>query len=99
MTRQDDTIVPAVLAKLGLAPLMVRNNADEAVQKLLTAYGGAEPHVNPELNNIVQNAEQYQKDLKDDFLAVEHLLLAINQRLGIGSEELLQALKEVRGSH
>jgi ATP-dependent Clp protease ATP-binding subunit ClpB len=32
-------------------------------------------------------------------LSVEHLLLAMNQRLGIGSEELLQALKEVRGSH
>ncbi|MEO8266457.1 MAG: ATP-dependent chaperone ClpB [Ilumatobacteraceae bacterium] len=99
MMRQDDTIVPAVLAKLGLAPLMVRNKADEAVQKLPKAYGGAEPHVNRELNNIVQNAEQYQKDLKDDFLSAEHLLLAMNQRLGIGSEELLQALKEVRGSH
>ena len=99
MMRQDDTIVPAVLAKLGLAPLMVRNKADEAVQKLPKAYGGAEPHVNRELNNVVQNAEQCQKDLKDDFLSVEHLLLALNQRLGIGSEELLQALKEVRGSH
>ncbi|MGZ7007991.1 MAG: ATP-dependent Clp protease ATP-binding subunit, partial [Ilumatobacteraceae bacterium] len=99
MMRQDDTIVPAMLAKLGLAPLMVRNKADEAVQRLPKAYGGGEPHVNRELNNVVQNAEQYQKDLKDDFLSVEHLLLAMNQRLGIGSEELLQALKEVRGSH
>ena len=99
MMRQDDTIVPAVLAKLGLAPLMVRNKADDAIQKLPKAYGGGEPHVNRELNNIVQNSETYQKDLKDDFLSVEHLLLAMNQRLGIGSEELLQALKEVRGSH
>jgi ATP-dependent Clp protease ATP-binding subunit ClpB len=55
--------------------------------------------MNRELNNVVQNAEKYQKDLRDDFLSVEHLLLAMNQRLGIGSEELLQALKEVRGSH
>jgi ATP-dependent Clp protease ATP-binding subunit ClpB len=99
MMRQDDTIVPAVLAKLGLAPLMVRDKADEAVQKLPKAYGGDEPRLNRELNNVVQNAEQYQKDLKDDFLSVEHLLLAMNERLGIGSEELLQALKEVRGSH
>jgi ATP-dependent Clp protease ATP-binding subunit ClpB len=99
LTRQDDTIVPAVLAKLGLAPLMVRNKADEAVAKLPKAYGGDEPRLNRELNNIVQNAETYQKDLKDDFLSVEHLLLAMNARLGVGSEELLQALKEVRGSH
>jgi len=99
LMRQDDTIVPAVLAKLGLAPLMVRNKADEAVAKLPKAFGGSEPRMNRELDNVAQNAQQYQKDLKDDFLSVEHLLLAMNQRLGVGSEELLQALKEVRGSH
>ncbi|MFM2076723.1 MAG: chaperone protein ClpB [Actinomycetota bacterium] len=99
LMRQEDTIVPAVLAKLGLAPLMVRNKADEAVAKLPKAFGGSEPRMNRELDNVAQHAQQYQQDLKDDFLSVEHLLLAMNQRLGVGSEELLQALKEVRGSH
>ena len=99
MMRQDGTIVPAVLAKLGLAPLMVRNRAEEAVDKLPKAYGGDEPRMSKELTNTVANAEKYQKDLRDDFLSVEHLLLAMNSRLDIGSEELLQALKDVRGSH
>ncbi len=99
MMRQDGTIVPAVLAKLGQAPLMVRNRADEAVQKLPKAYGGAEPRMSKELNNVVENAESYRKDLRDDFLSVEHLLLAMNARLDVGSEELLGALKDVRGSH
>ena len=99
MMRQEGTIVPAVLAKLGQAPLMVRNRADEAVQKLPKAYGGAEPRMSKELTNIVENAETYRKDLRDDFLSVEHLLLAMNARLDVGSEELLQVLKEVRGSH
>ncbi len=99
LVRQDDTIVPAVLAKLGLAPLMIRNNCDERVAKLPKAVGGDEPRMNRELNNIFEMAERYQKDFKDDYLSVEHLLLAMNQRLGIGSEELLQALREVRGSH
>src|ERR1700712_4682046 len=99
LARQEDTIVPAVLAKLGLAPGMLRDKADAAVARLPKAVGGDEPRMNRELNNVVQNAEKYQKDLRDDFLSVEHLLLAMNARLGIGSEELLQALKEVRGSH
>jgi ATP-dependent Clp protease ATP-binding subunit ClpB len=99
LARQDDTLTPAVLSHLGLAPLMVRNKADEAVAKLPKAYGGDEPRMNRELNNVFENAEQHRKDLKDDYLSVEHLLLAMNQRLGVGSEELLQALKEVRGSH
>jgi ATP-dependent Clp protease ATP-binding subunit ClpB len=99
MMRQDGTIVPAVLAKLGQAPLMVRNRVDEAIQKLPKAYGGAEPKMSKELTNVVENAERYRKDLRDDFLSVEHLLLAMNARLDVGSEELLQVLKEVRGSH
>jgi ATP-dependent Clp protease ATP-binding subunit ClpB len=99
MMRQEGTIVPAVLAKLGQAPLMVRNRADEAVQKLPNAYGGAEPRMNKELNNVVDNADKYRKDLRDDFLSVEHLLLAMNSRLDVGSEELLVVLKDVRGSH
>ncbi len=99
MMRQDGTIVPAVLAKLGQAPLMVRNRADEAVQKLPKAYGGAEPRMSKELSNVVENAESYRKELRDDFLSVEHLLLAMNSRLDVGSEELLGALKDVRGSH
>ena len=99
IVRQDDTIVPAVLAKLGIAPLMVRNKADEAVAKLPKAYGGDEPRMNRELNNVFANAEKYRKDFKDEFLSVEHLLLAMNSRLDVPSEELLQALRDVRGSH
>jgi ATP-dependent Clp protease ATP-binding subunit ClpB len=99
MVRQDDTVVPAVLAKLGQAPLMVRNRVDEAIAKLPNAYGGAEPRMSKELNNVVENADKYRKDLRDDFLSVEHLLLAMNSRLDVGSEELLQVLKDVRGSH
>jgi len=55
--------------------------------------------MNRELSNVLQNAETYRKDLRDDYLSVEHLLLAMNQRVGIGSEEMLQALAQVRGSH
>jgi ATP-dependent Clp protease ATP-binding subunit ClpB len=78
---------------------MVRNAADEKVAKLPKAYGGDEPRMNRELSNVFENAEKYQKDFKDDYLSVEHLLLAMNSRLGIGSEELMQALRDVRGSH
>ncbi len=99
MMRQEGTIVPAVLAKLGQAPLMVRNKVDERVQSLPKAYGGDEPRMSKELTNKVDNAQKYQKDLGDDFLSVEHLLLAMNDRLDVGSEELLMALKDVRGSH
>src|SRR5215211_1800309 len=99
LTSQDGTVVPAVLGKLGQAPLMVRNRADEAVAKLPKAYGGDEPRLSRQLNQVFERAQQFQKDLRDDYLSVEHLLLAMNQRLGVGTEEMLQVLQEVRGSH
>ena len=99
LMRQEGTIVPAVLTKLGQAPLMVRNKADEAVAGLPSAYGGAEPRMSKELTDLVAAAEKSRKDLRDDFLSAEHLLLAMHDRLDVPSEELLQALREVRGSH
>jgi len=99
LLRQDGTIVPGILQKLGVAPLMLRNKADEAVSKLPHAYGSEEPRMNRELSNVFENADKVRTDLHDDYLSVEHLLLAMNQRVGIGSEEMLVALREVRGSH
>src|SRR6476659_5283980 len=99
LASQDDTIVAPLLSKLGLAQGTVREKAEAAVAKLPKAVGGDEPRLSRELNNVVENAQRYQKDLRDDYLSVEHLILAMNAGLGIGSEELLQALKEVRGSH
>jgi ATP-dependent Clp protease ATP-binding subunit ClpB len=99
VTGQTDTIVPAFLQKLGIAPGMVQSKADEVVAKLPRATGGAEPRMNRELGNVLANADSFRKDFKDDYVSVEHLILAMNQRIGIATEEMLQALKEVRGSH
>jgi ATP-dependent Clp protease ATP-binding subunit ClpB len=96
---QTDTIVQPLLKQLGIAAGMLRNQADENIAKLPRTQGGAEARMNRELANVLENADTARKDLHDDFLSVEHLILAMNQRVGIGSEEMLQALKEVRGSH
>ncbi len=96
---QDGTVVAPVLAKLGQAPAMVRDRAQAAIDKLPRAVGGDEPRMNRELTNVVEMADKHRKDLRDDYVSVEHLLLAMNGRLGVGSEELLQALRDVRGSH
>ena len=96
---QPDTIVPPLLQKLGIAPGMLRAKADENISRLAKVQSGAEPRMNRELSNMFENADSVRKDLHDDYLSVEHLLLALNQRVGVGSEEMLQALREVRGSH
>ena len=96
---QDDTIVPAFLQKLGIAPGMLRQQAQERMSKFPQVQGGNEPRMDRELSNVLENADKYRVDFHDDYLSVEHLMLAMNQRVGISSDEMLIALKEVRGSH
>src|SRR5256885_7083759 len=99
LLRQEDSVVLPVLQKLGLAPLMVRNRADEAVARLPKAYGTGEPHMSRETTAAFDAAEAPRKELRDDYLSAEHLLLALASRLGVEREELLSALRDVRGSH
>jgi ATP-dependent Clp protease ATP-binding subunit ClpB len=99
VTSQEGTIVASFLQKLGVAAGMLRAQAEEAVMALPRVQGGVEARMNRELSNVLENADSARKDLHDDYLSVEHLVLAMNQRVGIGSEEMLQALREVRGSH
>ncbi|MFM9112251.1 MAG: ATP-dependent Clp protease ATP-binding subunit, partial [Actinomycetota bacterium] len=99
LMNQSETIVPALLAKVGVASTMVRDQAAQVVAKLPSAHGGSEPRMSRELSNKFAQADKYRSELKDDFLSVEHLLLAMNDRVGISLDELLVALREVRGSH
>ncbi|MEY3699650.1 MAG: chaperone protein ClpB [Actinomycetota bacterium] len=99
LTSQTDTVVPALLAKLGIAASMLHDRAQATVNAMPRAQGGSEPRMNRELAQVFAAAEQVQKDLHDDYLSVEHLVLALHSRVGVGSEEMLQALRDVRGSH
>ena len=99
LTSQTDTVVPALLAKLGIASSMLHDRAQTVVSNMPRAHGGSEPRMNRELSQVFAAAEQSQKDLHDDDLSVEHLVLALHTRVGVGSEEMLQALRDVRGSH
>jgi ATP-dependent Clp protease ATP-binding subunit ClpB len=96
---QTETIVAPLLAKVGVASTMIRDRALESVGRQPIAQGGSEPRMSRELTNKLANADKYRTDLKDDFLSVEHLVLAMNDKIGIASDELLVALRDVRGSH
>ena len=97
--RQDDSIALPMLQAAGIAALPLRNAADEAVSKLPKAYGGADPRLDRHLSKAFDRADAERKELKDEYLSVEHLLLALHERLKVSREELLQAMRSVRGSH
>jgi ATP-dependent Clp protease ATP-binding subunit ClpB len=98
LVRQEEGIVLPILQRLGLAPLAVRNAADEAVAKLPKAYG-SEARLSRDLQSVIESADAARAELHDEYLSTEHLLLALADRLGVEREQLLTAMAEVRGSH
>jgi len=110
LLEQDAGVVVPVLRKLGVDPAAVRQSLAAGLEALPTLSGAAEPAGgSSELTQILRDAEREMRDLKDEYVSTEHLLLALANHPGKAGEalrssgatrdELLQALEDVRGSH
>ncbi|HVE94282.1 MAG TPA: AAA family ATPase [Acidimicrobiales bacterium] len=96
---QADTVVLPVLGRVGVAPLALRNQADDALGRLARNYGGGDVTTSREFTLLIEAAVREQQGLGDEYLSTEHLLLALADRVGVAKDDLLAALREVRGSH
>src|SRR5438477_3383740 len=98
MLGQDGTVTLPVLQRVGVAPLALRNKVDEALAKLPKAFG-SEAQMGRELRTALEQGDKERTGLGDEYLSIEHVLLALADRIGVSKEQLLTALQEVRGSH
>ena len=99
LRQTDGGITLPILEKVGVDSRRVRNAADEGVATLPKAYGGSEPRLSRALQTVMNEADEARTELGDEYLSVEHLLLALAGSVGASKEDLLHALREVRGSH
>ena len=109
---QEKGLAPAILGKAGVSLDAVMVRAQREIEKLprVTGSGGAPDnfYLTGRMQKLLGNAEDEAKKLKDDFVSIEHLLLALTddrgtagsilKEFGLTRERLLSALKEVRGS-
>ncbi|MSZ89902.1 MAG: AAA family ATPase, partial [Actinobacteria bacterium] len=95
---QEEGVVLPLLQKVGIAPLQLRNATEASISKLPKAYGG-ESRVGREFTALFDRADEIRRELHDEYLSTEHLLLAMADKVGATHEDLLTALADVRGSH
>jgi ATP-dependent Clp protease ATP-binding subunit ClpB len=109
---QEGGLTPAILKKAGVAPEALTIRVQRELEKLprVTGAGGAPDnfYLTGRLNKLLTQAEDEAKKLKDEFVSVEHLLLAMTddrgaagsllKEFGVNRDRLLSALKDVRGS-
>ena len=110
---QEGGLARSVLDKTGVDADLVRQRLETELARLpkvSSASGAAgEVYITSRLNRLLVQAEDEAKQLKDDYVSVEHILLAIVDdrsgtagrllgELGLTRDKLMQALRQVRGS-
>jgi ATP-dependent Clp protease ATP-binding subunit ClpB len=109
---QPEGVAAPILQKAGLDPTTIGNKVDAAIAALPRHSGPnadqGQVTVSPALTRLLAAADGEAKALNDDYVSVEHLLLAMAgdtggvgrlfRDAGLTREKLLTALREVRGN-
>src|ERR687890_1471802 len=76
MLEQPEGVVRPLLGKLGANVQVVLNDVQAAIGRLPRVQGGQQ-YFSPRLSQIFTASEKQAKDMQDEYISTEHLLLAI----------------------
>jgi len=107
---QKESVVPAVMAKLGVDSAAIQRETEAAIQAIPRVYGEpGQTYMSARLKSVLDGALSEAERMNDEYVSTEHLLLAladetnkdvtsqILKKGGAGREALYRALAEVRG--
>jgi len=106
---QEGGVVQQVIARVGGNLAAARRILDNELERMPHVYGGSEPGISPRLRKLLEDAWSEMSTFHDEYLSVEHLLLAmfnirdgevphVLREAGLTHENVLQALTSIRGS-
>ncbi|MBP2241154.1 ATP-dependent Clp protease ATP-binding subunit ClpB [Cytobacillus eiseniae] len=113
LLEQEDSLIASLLIKLHISLETVKNDLQFLLSKIPQVSGsGIEQgklYISSKLQQLLANAEVEMKQFEDDFLSVEHLLLAtvssfqseigvVLKKANINRKQLEAVIKEVRGN-
>ncbi len=106
---QEEGIVVPILQKLEVPVGLVQSRAKEALDRMARIEGGADPNLSRDLRKALDAAEDVSRELEDEFVSTEHLLLGLTgekndagrilRDAGATLSEVRAAIEAVRGSH
>jgi len=107
---QPEGLAPRLLAKVGVALARLREDLRRDLERLPAASGGADPVPSRDLRSVLDAAAKLAPQFQDDYVSVEHVLIALVgvpgssaaellARHGVTRDVLLKAVQELRGSH
>lgn len=108
MIEQSEGITQPILGKIGANAQVIQTEVEAAIKKFPQVSGGVQQFISPRLNGIFAQARKEAKNLSDEYVSSEHLLIAITEEKtgdagkilrthGINRETLEKVIKEMRG--
>ena len=105
----DQAVVRSLLSQLGTNPAQILKAAQAGLDALPKVSGGnSDLKLGGELNSVFDAAQAEADRLKDEYVAVEHLLLGLTKvkgraqellsAVGVHDKDVLQAMQKVRGN-
>jgi ATP-dependent Clp protease ATP-binding subunit ClpB len=110
LVEQESGVVPAVLKRIGVDEHLLMQAIDESLAKMARATGASvQVGISRTLAQIFEESENIARDMKDEYVSTEHLLLGLVQpkagnirdllaRYGVDYNAVMQALAAIRGS-
>jgi len=96
---QSDTMTRPLLTQVGVDPDTLAGTVRDQLARLPRAEGGSEPGLSRDARAALEGADAVRRDMGDDYVSVEHLLLAMAKEIGTTKDDLTAALRVVRGNH
>ena len=101
LLQQEGGIVPQLARRLGINPESWAASLHTDLAGRAKVYGGSQPSVGQALHTVLRMAEDAAEKMKDEYVSVEHLFLALAATIKdfpVDHNAILQALAQVRGS-
>jgi ATP-dependent Clp protease ATP-binding subunit ClpB len=91
---QEDGLVPRLAEKAAVNPKLLQARLEESLGKLPAVSGAGSTYLSQRLNQLLLRAQDEARRLKDEYVSVEHLVLAMfEEKPGTPVSRLFQALK------
>jgi ATP-dependent Clp protease ATP-binding subunit ClpB len=90
----DQELPRTLVERAGANPAALRNEAEARLAQQPSVSGGAQPQASTAFRKVLDDAFVEATQLQDEYVSVEHLLLALGL---VPRDELLAALQQVRG--
>jgi ATP-dependent Clp protease ATP-binding subunit ClpB len=98
LLNQGEGVARPLLVAADLDPLAVAAQLNERVARQPRAVGGSSPELSLEGRQLLEGADVLRAEMGDEYLSVDHVIVAAAAELGTTREALLGALRQIRGS-